>query len=56
MSKIYNVLIVDDHPIIADAYKSAFEFIGAKNKDVNFSVTIVHNSDDAIDKIMKLQN
>jgi DNA-binding NarL/FixJ family response regulator len=51
MSNIYNVLIVDDHPIIADAYKSAFEFIGAKNKDVNFSVTIVHNSDDAIDKI-----
>lgn len=51
MSKKYNVLIVDDHPIIADAYRSAFEFISSENDDVNFNITIVHNSDDAIQRI-----
>jgi len=47
----YNVLIIDDHPIIADAYKSAFDFIGAESEDINFNITIVHNSDNAIQKI-----
>jgi len=51
MSKSYNVLIVDDHPIIADAYKSAFDFISSDNKEVEFDITIVNNSDDAILKI-----
>lgn len=53
MSKIYNVLIVDDHPIIADAYKSAFEFISSENEKIKFDITIVNNSDDAIEKITK---
>ena len=51
MSKSYNVLIVDDHPIIADAYKSAFDFISSDNEEVDFDITIVNNSDDAILKI-----
>ncbi|WP_299528094.1 response regulator [uncultured Lutibacter sp.] len=51
MSKIYNVLIVDDHPIIADAYKSAFDFISSENNKLKFNISIVHNSDDAINKI-----
>jgi DNA-binding NarL/FixJ family response regulator len=49
----YKVLIIDDHPIIADAYKSAFEFIEAEKENVNFKIEIVHNSDDAIQKITK---
>lgn len=53
MSKIYNVLIVDDHPIIADAYKSAFEFLNIENSKLKFNITTVHNSDDAIEKINK---
>lgn len=53
MSKIYNVLIIDDHPIIADAYKSAFDFISSENENVDFRISIVNNSDDAIDKINK---
>ena len=53
MSKIYNVLIVDDHPIIADAYKSAFDFISSENEDLEFDISIVNNSDDAIEKINK---
>lgn len=51
MSKIYNVLIVDDHPIIADAYKSAFEFISAENNEIEFNISIVTNCDDAIENI-----
>ena len=51
MNKNYNVLIVDDHPIIADAYKSAFDFISSEDKDISFDITIVNNSDDAILKI-----
>lgn len=47
------VLIIDDHPIIADAYKSAFEFIEAENENIRFKIDIVHNSDDAIQKITK---
>jgi DNA-binding NarL/FixJ family response regulator len=51
MNNIYNVLIIDDHPIIADAYKSAFDFLSSENKSLNFNITVVHNSDDAIKKI-----
>ena len=53
MSKIYNVLIVDDHPIIADAYKSAFDYISSEDEGVEFNITIVNNSDDAIETITK---
>ncbi len=53
MSKIYNVLIVDDHPIIADAYKSAFDFISSENENVEFDISIVNNCDDAIEEINK---
>jgi len=51
MKNNYKVLIIDDHPIIADAYKSAFEFIEAEKGKVKFKIDIVHNSDDAIKKI-----
>lgn len=51
MSNKYNILIVDDHPIIADAYKSAFDFISTESNDIDFNITIVHNCDDAIQKI-----
>jgi len=56
MSKIYNVLIVDDHPIIADAYKSAFEYISAEKKDVTFNIDIVTNCDDAVAHINSVSN
>ncbi len=55
MSKIFNVLIIDDHPIIADAYKSAFDFISSENNEFKFNISIVHNSDDAVQKIEEAQ-
>jgi len=51
MSKFYNVLIVDDHPIIADAYRSAFEFISSEQDDVEFDISMVGNCDDAVKAI-----
>jgi DNA-binding NarL/FixJ family response regulator len=51
MSKKYNVLIIDDHPIIADAYKSAFEFISSENNKIEFKIEIAINCDEAILKI-----
>ncbi len=51
MSKKYNVLIIDDHPIIADAYKSAFEYISTENINIAFKIAIAVNCDEAILKI-----
>jgi len=51
MNSKYKVLIIDDHPIIADAYKSAFEFISSENSKVNFEISIATNCDEAIEKI-----
>ncbi|WP_115878970.1 response regulator [Lutibacter oceani] len=51
MSKKFNVLIIDDHPIIADAYKSAFEYISTENINIAFKIAIAVNCDEAILKI-----
>jgi DNA-binding NarL/FixJ family response regulator len=51
MNSNYRVLIIDDHPIIADAYKSAFEYISLNNPKVNFEISIAINCDEAIEKI-----
>lgn len=51
MSKNYNVLIIEDHPIISDAYKSAFEYVSDENKDIVFNISIVNNCDNAITTI-----
>ena len=52
MFKKYNILIVDDHPLIANAYKSAFDLISSKNEDISFNITIVENCDDAVEEII----
>jgi DNA-binding NarL/FixJ family response regulator len=49
--KFFNVLIIDDHPIIADAYKSAFEFISSENKKIKFKISIANTSDQAVEII-----
>ncbi|WP_111706959.1 response regulator [Lutibacter citreus] len=51
MNRDYNVLLIDDHPIIADAYKSAFEFVSSEQEKLNFNISIAVNCDEAIDKI-----
>lgn len=51
MKQKHTVLIVDDHPLISSAYKSAFEFISSTNKNIEFNISIVGNCDNAIQKI-----
>lgn len=53
MNMLYNVLIIDDHPIISDAYTSAFKHISAIDSKIAFNITVVSTSDDAIQQINK---
>lgn len=43
----YNVLIIDDHPIIAEAYKSAFHHIETQQEAISFEIQVAHDCDSA---------
>jgi DNA-binding NarL/FixJ family response regulator len=47
----YSALIIDDHPLISEAYKSAFLFYQKKNESVAFNISVCHDCDSASDKI-----
>lgn len=47
---LYNVLIIDDHPIIASAYKSALAFIEGKDSSYEFTIDSVSTLDEAKEK------
>jgi len=49
----HSVLIIDDHPLIAEVYESALLNTSSKNNARNFSITIVDTCDKAIEKIRK---
>lgn len=51
--KSVNILIVDDHPINADAYK---KLISENLKNINLDFTVALNAKDAIKKISYLKN
>ncbi len=53
MKQKKNVLIIEDHPIVAMAYKSALEFIESSTKDLIFNVSTADDCDSANDAIMK---
>jgi DNA-binding NarL/FixJ family response regulator len=46
-----SVLIIDDHPLICDAYVNALNFIEKENSEISFKISLTHNCDDAIAKI-----
>jgi DNA-binding NarL/FixJ family response regulator len=48
-----SVLIIDDHPLICDAYVNALHFIEKENSEISFKITLTHNCDDAIAKIVE---
>lgn len=52
-TKNYQVLIIDDHPLISGAYKSAFQFISRKEVSYSFDIQIAHNCDEANEAIEK---
>ncbi len=49
--KKYVVLIIDDHPLISESYKSALQKVSSKKEDILFVTDVVHNCGDAIEKI-----
>ena len=54
MKQEYNFLIIDDHPLIAEAYKSALQFIKNKNKNLIFNIDFANNCEVAFDKIHQI--
>lgn len=52
--RTYHALIIDDHPLISEAYKSAFLFYQKKVKTVSFDISVCHDCDSAIDKINEI--
>lgn len=56
MKQNYSVLIIDDHPLISNAYKSAFEHISVTDESYEFNIDIVDNCDRAIQKIKAASN
>ncbi|NQY30145.1 MAG: response regulator transcription factor [Flavobacteriaceae bacterium] len=49
----HTVLIIDDHPLIAEVYENALLNIAAKNNTHEFAITIVNTCDKAIECIRK---
>lgn len=47
VAKKYNALIIDDHPLIAEAYKSAFTFVESQKDGVSFSILMANDCDTA---------
>lgn len=42
-TKIYNILIIDDHPLIAQAYKLALDELKNTNEGIDFIITYCHD-------------
>ena len=53
MRKEYNVLIIDDHPLISEAYKSAFFQVTKRDENTTFRISVVDNCDDANERIIE---
>ncbi len=49
--KKYSVLIIEDHPFTAEAYKSAFKKVSSEDKKLKFSIEVTHDCDSANQKI-----
>lgn len=45
--KIYNALIIDDHPLIVEAYKSSFTYIANEDDNISFNVSLANDCDTA---------
>jgi len=49
----YNILIIDDHPIIIEGYKNAIEYFNQTNSEIEFEVESATSIDIAIQKTKK---
>ncbi len=50
-SKDYNVLLIDDHPLITNAYKSAFNNVEKHDESLSFNIDVAYDCDTANMKI-----
>jgi DNA-binding NarL/FixJ family response regulator len=46
-----NTLIIDDHPLIVEANKTALKHVSSNNENLNFTITIANDCDSAINVI-----
>jgi len=53
MSAVYKVLIIDDHPLIIDAYRNALLEVGKDNCDFQFEIDTANTCDIAYKKIVE---
>ncbi len=51
MRKNFKVLLIDDHPLITGAYKSALQFVSEESGDIHFFIDTANNCDDGYQKI-----
>lgn len=54
--RTYHALIIDDHPLISEAYKSAFLFYQKQLENVSFNISVCHDCDSAIQKITEISS
>ncbi|AXT18322.1 response regulator [Flavobacteriaceae bacterium AU392] len=54
MTKLYNVLIIDDHPLIVDSYKNALLDLSSNNETIEFKIDTADNCDSAYMKIKEI--
>jgi len=53
MPQKYNVLIIDDHPIIVESYRNALQYVTSVNKQLIFKINSANNCDLAYQKIIE---
>lgn len=49
----YSVLIIDDHPLIIEAYKTALNYYSNYTENIKFSIQIAHDCDSGCELIKK---
>lgn len=54
MTQSFNVLIVDDHPLIVKAYQSALRHLSKEKPEYNFEVSTANDCDTALSKIQEV--
>lgn len=52
----YKILIIDDHPLIAESYKQALTLIHAKKSGENFDIEVFHDIQSSLTYINSVQN
>ena len=55
-NKHYSALIIDDHPLISEAYKSAFHKVTKDNSSISFKIDVAHDCDTALNFIKEYAN